>query len=241
MDDIAKIDAQQGKPVLRVLAASALRGVLMEAAERHSRDSGAGFELHFGTSGAIDKRVRGGEQFDLVASARDALAGLARDRLVSGELLDFGVSKLALGVRAGERAPDISSAEKFKSALLAARAISRGDPAGGGTAGNHLVKVFAQLGVTEEVGGKSILRAGGFAVMKEVAEGRADFGLTQSTEIPAVEGVAVGAYLPDDVQLTTIYAIAQGGEAQPGAGDFQLYLGSDGVKKMAAAAGFAAA
>lgn len=230
-----------GAPVLRVLAASALRASLTVCAEDISRVHGIGFELNWGTSGVINTRVRNGEAFDLVASARAALDDLAVAGLVASNTLALGVSKLAMGVRAGDVAPDISSAEKFRDVLLKARSISRGDPAGGGTAGNHLVKVFAQLGVAEEVGAKSILSAGGYAVMKEVLEGRADFGLTQSTEIPAVEGVRIGAFLPDAVQLATVYAIASTLGARSEAQTMLDYLRGAAAAQIIANAGFAPA
>lgn len=239
MDEITQIAARGKGSTLRILAASALRAMLIECAKKFAEQSGCGFSLEWGTSGAINQRIRNGETFDLVASASDALKGLAADGLVAPDQLALGVSKLALGIRAGDTPPDISTLGKFRSVLMQAKSISRGDPAGGGTAGNHLVKVFAQMDVTEAVAAKSILRAGGFAVMKEVVEMRADFGLTQSTEIPAVDGVAIGAFLPDDVQLTTVYAIAAGREACEEANGFIRYLMRDDAKMTAASAGFA--
>jgi molybdate transport system substrate-binding protein len=93
--------------------------------------------------------------------------------------------------------------------MLEAKSIARGDPAGGGTAGNYLAGALEKLGLLEATREKSILRVGGYNVMKEVAERRADFGLTQSTEITAVAGVKIGAWLPADIQLTTLYALAR--------------------------------
>lgn len=231
----------EGAPVLRILAASALRATLTQCAEKLAQTHGLGFDLNWGTSGAINTRVHAGEAFDLVASARGALSDLAEAGLVLKDAFAIGVSKLAMGVRMAQSAPDISSADKFRDVLLKAERISRGDPAGGGTAGNHLVKVFAQLGVTDEVGAKSVLRAGGFAVMKEVLEGRADFGLTQSTEIPAVEGVKIGAFLPDDVQLATVYAIAATPAAQDETKIVLDFLRGAEAAQIVAKAGFAPA
>ena len=65
-----------------------------------------------------------------------------------------------------------------------------------------------RLGLIEPTKDKTILRVGGYKVMQEVAEHRADFGLTQSTEIAAVAGVEIGGWLPADIQLTTAYALA---------------------------------
>ncbi len=242
MSDILTIDGVANVPVLRVLCASAMRSALSICAQNFHADSGAGFEIHWCTSGAVEQRLGAGEVFDLTGGAREALDNLSWRALVQPPFLDVGVSKLALGVRTGEHAPDISSLDKLRDALLAARKISRGDPAGGGTAGKHLVKLFRQMDILDDVMSKSILRAGGFAVMSEVAEGRADFGLTQSTEIPAVEGVTIGAFLPDAAQMQTLYALcAARADAPSLARDFVSYVGAPGQRTLFAAAGFAPA
>ena len=76
--------------------------------------------------------------------------------------------------------------------------------------------------------------------MSEVAEGRADFGLTQSTEIPAVKGVKIGAFLPAEMQLETIYAIAAREKANAAAQQFMAFLKSEEAGKIISGAGFAA-
>ncbi len=241
MAETTEIAGHAGAQPLHVLAASALRSSLTRCAEVYAKQAGAGFSIAWGTSGAIEKRIRGGEAFYLVAGAREMLGKLAADNLCSHTILDIGVSKLALGVRSDADAPDISSLSLFRAALQTARMISRGDPAGGGTAGNHLVKVFERMGVTDMVAAKSVLRAGGFAVMNEVVQGHADFGLTQSTEIPAVEGARIGAFLPAEVQLETIYAIAATAQAHEHAGPFLDFLNGDEARLIVTGAGFAPA
>jgi molybdate transport system substrate-binding protein len=47
--------------------------------------------------------------------------------------------------------PDISSADKLRQALLAAKAIVATDPASGGVAGVHAANVFSQLGIMDEL------------------------------------------------------------------------------------------
>ena len=192
-----------------ILSASAVREALVTAATMFQRARGVGVTLSFDTSVGIHKRVEAGEQSDLFASALDPLRALAGRGLIAAPVA-VGVSRIALGVRKGDPVPDISTVEKFRSVLLAAPAFARGDPAGGGTAGNHLQAVLERLGLLDAVRDKSILRVGGYKVMGEVASGRAAFGLTQGTEIAAVEGVEIGTWLPDDIQLVTTYGVAPG-------------------------------
>ena len=59
----------------------------------------------------------------------------------------------------------------------------------------------------------SVLRVGGHNIMGAVAEGLADFGITQSTEITPVEGVEIGVGRLLETQLTTVYGVALGAHA----------------------------
>jgi ABC-type molybdate transport system substrate-binding protein len=203
-----KIVAGDGK-ALAILSASAVREALVDCANLFARAKGFGTTLEFDTSGGILKRVAAGERRDVFASALEPLKDLAARGLI-GAPVAIGVSRIALGVRKGDKVPDISTVEKFKRVLLEAPAFARGDPAGGGTAGNHLHDVLVKLGMLDAVRDTSILRVGGYKVMAEVAAGRAAFGLTQGTEIAAVEGVEIGTWLPPEIQLVTTYGVAPG-------------------------------
>lgn len=238
MSDQTIIGAQGGA-TLRILSASAVRQAITRCAELFHGATGTGASARFDTSGAILRRLGAGEACDVVASSLDSLEELSASGLLGGAPVVVGVSRVALGVRTGEAAPDISTLESFTQTLRAAPVIVRGDPAGGGTAGNHLQKVFERLGLIEETAGRTVLRVGGYNVMKEVAEGRAPFGLTQSTEIVAVEGVEIGAWLPEEVQLTTRYAVALGRDAAPLARDFLAFLAQEPCRAVFDAAGFA--
>ncbi|MDH7798703.1 MULTISPECIES: substrate-binding domain-containing protein [unclassified Beijerinckia] len=192
---------------IRILSASAVRQAMTAAAQDFHIRTGASLHLHFGTSGAVEQRINAGESFDVVAASLAALQALHKaDRI--GAPVAVGASRIALGLKDGVPAPDVSTLEKFRAVMLAARSIARGDPAGGGTAGNHLQRALERIDLLEPTRAKTLLKVGGYKVMQEVAEDRADFGLTQSTEIVAVDGVHIAAWLPEEVQMTTIYAVA---------------------------------
>ncbi|MDP2355292.1 MAG: substrate-binding domain-containing protein [Beijerinckiaceae bacterium] len=198
-----------GSEPLTVLSAGAVRGSLIMAAEAYHAATGCAFSLTFDTAGGVEKRAAS-EAPDVFASSMDSLRAIAKAGALSGEPRAVGSARIALGVRAGERAPDISTLEAFKAALRSAEKIARGDPGGGGTAAIYLVEALTRIGIMEEVADKSVLRVGGVNVMKAVADGLADFGITQSTEIVPVKGVEIGAWVPAEVQLETTYGVALG-------------------------------
>jgi ABC-type molybdate transport system substrate-binding protein len=197
---------------LKILSAGAVRGSLVAAADEYHAATGCAFSLVFDTAGGVEKRAAS-ETPEIFASSMDSLRAIAKAGALAGEPRAVGSARIALGVRTGERAPDISTLEAFKAALRNANKIARGDSSGGGTAAIFLDGALARIGVMDEVAAKSVLRVGGVKVMKAVAEGLADFGITQSTEIVPVKGVEIGGWVPDEVQLQTTYGVALGAKA----------------------------
>ena len=229
-----------GDPLV-VLSAGSVRAALIEAAKAYNAATGCAFAMTFDTAGGVEKRA--GEAPDIFASSMDSLNSLQAAGHLGGEPRAVGSARMALGVRAGERAPDISTVDAFKAAFRNAKVIARGDPAGGGTGAKHLIEVFTRLGMMDEVAAKSVTRVGGVNVMKAVAEGLADFGVTQSTEITPVKGVEIAAWLPDEIQAVTAYGLAIGAKArQPEkARAFLAFLATpEGVRRFADAGFFPA-
>jgi molybdate transport system substrate-binding protein len=232
-----------GSAGLRVLCASALHQSLVQCAEAFHAGGGGAVTLSFDTSGGVLKRLRAGEAPQIAGSSLEVIEDLRSEGLIAGAPVKLGTSRIAMGIRKGEAAPDISTLLKFKAVLLGAQSIARGDPAGGGTAGTYLAQMLKRIGVLDAIAAKSILRVGGYKVMAEVAEGRADFGLTQSTEIAAVPGVEIGAWLPDEIQLVTAYGIGATGSGlrDPQAKAFLDFVASPAGRDICRAAGFAPA
>jgi len=82
------------------------------------------------------KRIQGGEAVDLVVLPRGVLDQVLSDgNIVPGTTVDVAQSSMGIGVRADGPKPDISTADGFKRALLAAKAIAVTDPASGGAWG----------------------------------------------------------------------------------------------------------
>lgn len=200
---------------LRILSAGAVRASLIAAAQHYHSLTGYSFAIAFDTAGGVQSRA-GSEAPDVFASSMDSLDSIAATGVLEGAPYAAGSARIALGVRTGESAPDISTLDAFKTALHRATKIARGDSSGGGTAAIFLDGALTRIGVMDEVAAKSVLRIGGVNVMKAVADGLADFGITQSTEIVPVTGVEIGGYLPAEVQLQTTYGVALGAKAAQG-------------------------
>lgn len=150
---------------------------------------------------AIPARLARGESADVVimdGGAADELIrrGLAR----AGSRVELARSQVGMVVRAGAEKPDIGSVEAFRNTLLAAKSIAYSDSG----SGRYLsMTLFPQLGVAEQVAGKSRRVRGppsGEPVAAVVARGEAEIGFQQVSELIRVPGVTFVGALPAELQ-----------------------------------------
>src|SRR5438445_209784 len=156
---------------------------------------------------AIPARLARGEAADVVimdGSAADELG--KRGEVRAGSQVELARSQIGMVVRAGAARPDIGSVEAFKSTLLAAKSIAYSD-SGSGT---YLsTKLFAKLGIADQVAGKSRKVRGppsGEPVAALVARGEAEIGFQQVAELIHVSGVTFVGPLPAELQTGLSFA-----------------------------------
>jgi molybdate transport system substrate-binding protein len=204
---------------VKVMSAGAVEPMVKRLGPAFEKESGHKLDLHFGTAGALRARLESGEGADLVILPAAVVSPLEQSGLlVRGSAQDLGRTVTGVCVKEGAAAPDISTPEAFKAALLKARAVAYSDPQAGGSSGNYFAGLLQRLGIADAVAKKSVLGKRGYEVAQAVADGRAELGTTFISEILTVQGVRVIGPLPGDLYNANTYTAAiPAGSRQPDA------------------------
>src|SRR5262249_29227920 len=114
---------------LHVLAAGAVKPVLPKLAEDFHTQTGHRVTAVYGSVGDMAGQLEAGKLADLIIVTPALLQSLEAKHLVKpGAHPAVGSVGVGLAVRAEATAPDISTPEKLRAALLAARKVIYSDP-----------------------------------------------------------------------------------------------------------------
>jgi molybdate transport system substrate-binding protein len=139
---------------------------------------------------------------DLVIIGTDAVDQLA----ASGDVMGNGktllmISKVGIAVKAGAPKPDVSTPEKLKAALLAAKTVGYSQ----GARGQHFETIIQKLGIADAIKGKAVV-VQGRPVGAAIASGEAEIGVQQVAELRPVRGVDQFGEMPGDLQKQIPYS-----------------------------------
>jgi molybdate transport system substrate-binding protein len=226
---------------IRVFTSAASLRVQEAYAGKFEQATGNHVALTAGTVREIETRLTGRDRPDVVvlpAPMMDALdkAGTLR----SSSRISLARVGIGVVVRAGHPAPDISTADALRKTLLAARSITHPDPKGGGIAGAQITRMFERLGIADAVRPKVTLAYAFVGGVERVANGEAELGLFNISEILPVKGVTLVGPLPAELQSYIVFsgAVHAGSAAPAAAAAYLRMLASPGAREAWTQAGF---
>src|SRR5262249_30411314 len=147
---------------LKVISAGAVRSVIHQMIDDYSKTSGVKFDFTVGPTGLLRETIASGKPADLIIASAPLMADLEKTgKMTPDSRVDLGRIGLGVVVRDGAAAPDLSTPETFKQALLNAKSIAFTDPKLGGTSTTHLMKVAEGFGIYEQVMRKGVHATGG--------------------------------------------------------------------------------
>ena len=135
---------------IKVLTTGAFKQVVVALVPEFEKATGNKVVLDNGTVGQLQKRVDGGEAFDvLVLSPKGIEDYIKSGKIVAGSKAKLAKVGVGVMVKEGAPKPDISSVEAFKQALLKAKSVGYIDPASGGSSGIYVADLLDKLGIAD--------------------------------------------------------------------------------------------
>lgn len=211
---------------IRVMSGGAPKELFAHLTPKFEQQTGHKVRFDYVLIPALREKVAAGEKADVLVMPVAVLEGFAKDGKVRADALaPFGTVAISVVVKEGAAKPDISTVDKFREAMLAARSVVHATP-GKTPSGIHMAKVLDQLGITDAIAKKVVHKPALDGGAELVANGQAEIGIYPASEVIEVKGVAIVGPLPRGIDLTINY----GGAAMTGTSQ----AAADFVKFMAA-------
>jgi molybdate transport system substrate-binding protein len=132
---------------------------------------------------------------------------IKQGKLVATTRTELARSGAGVAVKRGAPKPDISTTEAFKRAMLEAKSICYVEQ---GATGIYLKGLFERMGLAEQLKGKTRLLPPSNPAAFAVANGEAEIGMTQISEILPYPGAELVGPLPPEIQLHSVYPAGVG-------------------------------
>jgi molybdate transport system substrate-binding protein len=218
--------SQANAAEIKVLSAGAFKQVVLALVPGFEKQTGHKVTVDNGTAGELEKRIEGGEAFDVTVITPGVVDKLtAAGKIAAGTKTTLASVGVGVMVKAGAPKPDISTVDAFKKAVLDAKSVAYIDPKSGGSSGVYLEKLFEKMGIADQVKPKAKLKNGGY-VADLIKSGEAELGIHQISEIVPVKEVTLIGPLPKEIQNVTTYAggLSAAAKEKDAAAAFLKYL-----------------
>jgi molybdate transport system substrate-binding protein len=189
---------------MKVLCTNGLKTVMLELAPHFEGAIGTKPVMTWGSAAGLVKELDGGTAADLVILTAEAIDELiARGKVVPGSRVDLARSGIGIAVRNGAKRPDIATPDALKQALLAAKSVAHSKT---GMSGIYFPTVLARLGITDAMKSKIVMPEPGTPVGEVIANGGAEMGVQQISELLPVAGIEIVGPLPASLQKITVFS-----------------------------------
>ena len=135
---------------IHVMSGGAPKEVFALLAPKFEQQIGNKVKFTYAVITELREKLGAGATADVLVLPKQVLDNLAQDDKVRADSrATFGTVGISVVVKEGAPPPDISSKEKFRDAMLAARSVVHATP-GKTPSGTHMGKVMEQLGIADD-------------------------------------------------------------------------------------------
>jgi molybdate transport system substrate-binding protein len=200
---------------IKVLSSVGMQPATPELIKEFEAATGHRVVVTYGLAAVLKTQFLEGAPADVLILTSPIIQDLVgQGRVLADSKIDIARSGVGIGVKAGAPKPDISTPEKLKNAVLAAKSIGYSRE---GASGVAFARVTERLGIADQV--KAKYRDTGTRAGEMLAAGEIELGAAQIPELMAVPGVEVVGPIPDELQTMTIFSVGLATAAkEPGAG-----------------------
>lgn len=182
---------------VKLIAPAGIKAAFEQLFPGYEMKTGRKVNATFGSGPATKKQISDGEAVDVPIVQEPYAEVLASGHLDANTATPLASITVGIAVKKGAPKPDVSTAEAVKRALLNAKTIVCPDPARA-AAGVAVEKALKQLGVFEQIAGKTTRVQGGPFTTAAVGRGEAEIGLTFLSEMDD-PNIDIAGPLPKDV------------------------------------------
>ena len=226
---MSEAKAPRGK--VTVICTQSCKEALIELVPVFERAKGFAINVTYGGGPNLAKQISGGVSADIFVGPEEFSGPLITEGRLNGNTrIAFAHSSAAFAVKAGTPKPDISSPQKLKESLLAAKAVCYS----GGASGIHFVQACETLGIAAVVAAKRVKPRPGEMVGPVLVRGEADIGVQQPTELLPVAGIEIIGPLPGELKQTIVYGatVFTGSTQREGHQAFVDFMRSEEARKV---------
>lgn len=200
---------------IKVLSAGAIEPGLKAAATAFEKQSGHTVQITFNTAPELRKRMDGNPAFDVVIAPPAVISDFAAAGKLAEARANVGRVGMGVAVRRGAPAPDVSSAESLKRAVLAADSLVFNRA----STGLYLESLLKKMDVYTQVEAKTTRYPDGASVMEHLIKGdnkvdkkgtggEIGFGAITEILLYADKGLTFVGPVPAEIQNYTAYTAA---------------------------------
>jgi molybdate transport system substrate-binding protein len=188
---------------INVISTQATQEAYQELVAQFEKATGHKVTTFFSGTLNVQKKLADGEPYDMLIMAGPAIdEQIKLGKALAGSRVDLAKSGTGLAVRKGAAKPDISSVDALKKTLLTVKSIGYST----GPSGVYMLSVFEKLGIADQVKGKLKQTPSGVFVGTLIANGDAEVGFQQISELVHFAGIDYVGPLPGELQRMTMFS-----------------------------------